>query len=193
MECKEITDIPVLYINLDHHTEKRNRVEATLKEYGFKNITRVPGVSANSPVIGCALAHVNALQKMKPPFIILEDDALLHFQDFFEVPKDADAVYLGVSTWGRENGKSGPFTKHTKAGVGVSRVYNMLSAHAILYLTEEYVEASIVATQKGADLDDFHDIYYAEDLQPNFTVYALDKPLFYQTSSTEATVHPLTN
>jgi len=193
MECKEITDIPVLYINLDHHTVKKDRVEHALKEYGFKNITRVPGVVNSSAKIGCALAHVNALQMMKPPFIILEDDALLHFQDFFEVPEDADAVYLGVSTWGREDGKSGPFARHTKAREGVSRIHNMLATHAILYLTQEYVEASIVAAQKGADLDQHWDTYCAEDLQPNFTVYALDKPLFYQTSSTEATVHPLIN
>ena len=36
-----------------------------------------------------------------PPFIVFEDDcAIKNFQPEIEIPDDADAVYLGVSSWG---------------------------------------------------------------------------------------------
>ena len=46
------------------------------------------------------LAQHIALKKIDPPFIILEDDATpSNFTPEIEVPDDADAVYLGVSSW----------------------------------------------------------------------------------------------
>jgi hypothetical protein len=37
----KLTDIPVIYINLDEQTERKEQIENSLKELGFKNIIRL--------------------------------------------------------------------------------------------------------------------------------------------------------
>ena len=110
-----------------------------------------------------------------------------------EVPKNADAVYLGVSSWGRMNGHSGPFVQYEKVSDNFYRVYNMLGAHAILYLTEEYVRmCQRVSFHAGNVIGSYQDIGFAE-IQRWFNVYTFDDPMFYQNSSYQATVSPLTS
>ena len=86
-------------------------------------------------------SQYNALHEIDPPFIILEDDATpINFKPEIEIPDDADAFYLGISSWGRMNGHSGPFVQYQEDVDGeLLRVYNMLGTHAILYLTPEFV------------------------------------------------------
>ena len=86
-------DVPVLYINMDKHKERRKFLEAQLE--GVTSITRVPGVlvtdkqhhplppnSVTKGELGCAMAHRNAWQtfmdnKDWEKVLILEDDASL--------------------------------------------------------------------------------------------------------------------
>lgn len=86
-------DIPVLYINMDDHEERRKFIENQL--YNIPDVIRIPGVVANDPKnhplprhtitngeIGCALAHRNAWQTFVnhsewDKVLILEDDACL--------------------------------------------------------------------------------------------------------------------
>ena len=85
-------DIPVLYINMDKHKERRKFIEAQLN--GVTSVTRVPGVlvtdkkhkplpphSVTNGELGCAMAHRNAWQtfmdKDWEKVLILEDDASL--------------------------------------------------------------------------------------------------------------------
>jgi FkbM family methyltransferase len=86
-------DVPVLYINMDKHKERRKFLEAQLE--GVANVTRVPGVlvtdrkhhplpphSVTNGELGCAMAHRNAWQtfvdnKDWEKVLILEDDASL--------------------------------------------------------------------------------------------------------------------
>ena len=91
----KLTDIPIVYINLDEQSDRNESIKTTLNDLGFKNITRV---SAYKDVIGkrgCAYSHAIALEEVKPPFILLEDDCLpLNFIDEIDIPDDADAVIL---------------------------------------------------------------------------------------------------
>ena len=141
----KLTDIPVVYINLDEATEKGERVQKSLEELGFKNIIRFSAHKETIGKKGCAISHVYALEEVEPPFLLIEDDCLpKDFVDEIEFPDDADAVYLGISSWGRMNSHSGPCVQHREVEgyPHLVRIYNMLSTHAILYLNPDYIDLS---------------------------------------------------
>ena len=127
MRNLDLRDIPVAYINLDRDSQKKLNIEKTLQTLGFKYISRVPGVvHPTGNRAGCSMAQHNALHEFEPPFIILEDDATpLNFNPIITIPDDADAVYLGISSWGRMNGHSGPFVQYENIDDNLHRVYNM--------------------------------------------------------------------
>ena len=184
MRNLDLREIPVAYINLDRDTEKKLRIETTLQALGFKYISRVPGVvHPTGNRAGCSMAQHNALHEFEPPFIILEDDATpLNFNPIITIPDDADAVYLGISSWGRMNGHSGPFVQYENIDDNLHRVYNMLGTHAILYLNEEYISVCKKIAYHHHDINEHVDIGFT-DVQKYYNVYAFDDPLFYQTSS----------
>jgi hypothetical protein len=181
----KLTDIPVVYINLDDQTERRENIEKSLNELGFKNIIRVSAFKDRIGKRGCAYSHAMALEEIEPPFIILEDDCVpLNFVDEIEIPDDTDAVYLGISSWGRMNSHSGPCVQYDEVENydDLLRVYNMVGAHAILYINPDYIDLCKRIAYHGYLIADHHDIGFAE-VQKYYDVYAFDSPMFYQTSS----------
>lgn len=180
----DLRKIPAFYINLDKDIEKRKKIEKTLTDLGFSNIIRVPGVvhpTGNKG--GCSLAHYNALNKIEPPFIIFEDDIdVKDFKPVVDIPDDCDAFYLGISSWGRMNGHSGPFVQYEKIDENIFRVYNMLGTHSILYLNPEYVSVCQKISYHQYLIEDYIDIGFT-DIQKYYNVCCFDNPMFYQTSS----------
>ena len=97
-----------------------------------------------------------------------------------EVPDDADALFLGVSQWARYLNFSGPFLHYRKVDEKIVQVYNMLSGHAVIYLSEEYRQVcSRISKYCGYHLMDHMDNGYAET-QKYYNVYSLDTPMFKQ-------------
>jgi hypothetical protein len=195
MRSLELNKIPALYLNLEQHVDKKARMEKMLVDCGFETIIRIEGISRpDKPVAGCSAAHYKGLRQVEPPFILFEDDCVLKtFHNRIEIPDDADAIYLGISSWGRMNGHSGPYVQYQKATEDLYRVYNMLGGHAILYLTEDYVKmCQRVAFHAGYIIEDYQDIGFAE-IQRWFNVYSFDEPMFYQTSGYHGTVNLLTS
>ena len=92
--------------------------------------------------------------------------------------------FILVSSWGRMNGHSGPcvFYEEVVDFPGISRVYNMLGAHAILYLSKEYVSLCSKISDWYCKEEYHQDIGFAE-VQKYYNVYTFDDPIFYQTSS----------
>ena len=184
----DLRDIPVLYINMDKDVEKRERIENHIDRLGFKTKIRVPGVAhRDGPLAGCALAQYNALHEIDPPFIILEDDATpFDYDPIISIPDDTDALYLGISSWGRMNSHSGPFVQweyyFKEVDINLLRVYNMLGTHAILYLNSEYISVCEKIAYHQHNIDEHVDIGFT-DVQKYYNVYAFNQPLFYQTSS----------
>ncbi len=184
----DLRDIPVLYINMDKDVGKRERIENHIDRLGFKTKIRVPGVvHRDGPLAGCALAQYNALYEVDPPFIILEDDATpFDYNPIISIPDDADALYLGISSWGRMNSHSGPFVQweyyFKEVDINLLRVYNMLSTHAILYLSLEYISVCKKIAYHHHEINEHVDIGFT-DIQKYYNVYAFNQPLFYQTSS----------
>lgn len=185
-----LTETKTYYINLPHHTEKNEKIVKMLDGLGFKDYERLDGsIYPENPVAGCSRAHYHSIQPEKVPFLLLEDDAYLMDNgwrgDEIEVPDDADAVYLGTSTWGRMNGHNGEYIQYdfVDGYPGLLRVYNMLATHAILYLSSEY--ASMIkraAYHTGYVIEDYNDTSFAE-LQRYFKVYSFDYPMFAQSSN----------
>ena len=131
----DLREIPAVYINLLQDTGRNREMKKLLKKCGFKTTLRIDAEYTPNSLAGCSLSHHNALHEVDPPFIVFEDDCVIkNFQPEIEIPDDADAVYLGVSSWGRMNSHSGPFVQYEEVDDGLLRIYNMLSAHAILYL-----------------------------------------------------------
>lgn len=179
-----LTDIPVYYVNLEGEDEKRKHTESMLKNLGFKYVERFNAIRHEAGrIIGCARSHYGILsQDIEPPFIILEDDCAINrkFKPIVEIPDNTDALYLGISHWGRYIGHSGPFVHTTKVNDEIVRVHNMLATHAILYHSKEYVDiCRRVAYHHGYEIEDHLDIGFAE-IHKFYNVYCYDEPIFRQ-------------
>ena len=188
----DLREIPAVYINLLQDTGRNRDMKKLLKKCGFKTVLRIDAEYTPNSLAGCSLSHHNALHEVDPPFIVFEDDCVVkNFQPEIEIPDDADAVYLGVSSWGRMNSHSGPCVQYEDLNGGLLRIYNMLSAHSVLYLDEEYISLCSKIAHQSFDTAQHQDIGFAE-IQRYYNVYAFDDPLFYQTSS-NGTDQPLTS
>lgn len=191
-----LLDVPVYYINLDDEEDKRKSTETLLKRMGFRNVNRVSAIfHPKGRIIGCARSHYEILKEAKPPFIIIEDDCALNkdFVNEIEVPDDADALYLGISHWGRYLNHSGPYVHYEKINDEIVRVYNMLATHSIMYLSQEYVDiCRKISYHYGYEVEGHLDIGFAE-VHKLYNVYSLDEPLFRQYEWSEVTTGRLSN
>ena len=180
----DLREIPAVYINLEKDVDKNESMKSMLNECGFKNIIRVDAeYTPDNPLAGCSLSHYNALSKVDPPFVVFEDDCKVKtFRSTIEVPDDSEAIYLGISSWGRMNSHSGPCVQSESVGFGMVRIYNMLSAHSVLYLSEEYTSLCKRISYNSYETAQHQDIGFAE-IQRYYNVYAFNEPFFYQTSS----------
>lgn len=178
-----LIDIPIYYINLDSDEHKRKSTETLLKMMGFRNVNRVSAIfHPKGRIIGCARSHHEILKNISPPFIILEDDCALNkeFVNEIEVPNDADCLYLGISHWGRYLNHSGPYVHFSKINNELVRVYNMLATHAIMYLSQPYVDiCKKISYHYGYEVEGHLDIGFAE-IHKFYNVYSFDDPLFRQ-------------
>jgi hypothetical protein len=193
MISMRITDLPAIYINLDRDHERRDSAELALKDLGFKNVIRSAGILADPYWVGCAAAHHAALCITEPPFIIFEDDiAVSKIYETITLPRDTDAVYLGVSKWARIDGFDSFLLRYRKETDQLYRIYNMLSTHAIMYVSQNYVDACKSIAKKCSDEYKTHWDQGLAEVQRFFQVYALEKPMVYQTSNELDTNAPLT-
>jgi len=193
-----ITNIPAVYINLEKHKEKNDSMYDLLSSVGFKIIERIEGVlDIENPVAGCSKAHHKALSSFKAPFVLFEDDCVLFEKNVItqiQLPDDADALYLGISSWGRMNGHNGFYLQYDQfeENTNLLRIYNMLGGHSIIYLTEDYRKiCEKVSYHAGYVIKDYQDIGFAE-IQKFFNVYSLNYPMFYQTSNSLGTKNNIT-
>lgn len=197
----DLRDLTFYVINCREDVEKRARMEDHLREkqlpYEF-----VTGITCTPSHYGTLLSHLKVLHlpHLQVPFVIVEDDC--QFTDAlrydFEVPEHADALYLGVSIFGLET--PGEFswgvwgnTQYVTYNDDYLRVLNMLGRHAIVYLSERYLQSTMDASFKALMNPDYPypgDIAYAM-LQPSHVVLTPQHPLCYQHSKRQATMLPL--
>jgi len=178
-----ILDIPLFYINLDKDQDQRKEIEETLSSLGFSDVCRVAGVLHGSRKVGVALAHKKALieaSKTGTPFIVLEGDVVVkNFKEKISVPLDADAYYLGISKWGLYGGRGVQKISAERYDQDTFRLFNMLSAHAILYLNKDYVNFILKSIEFYIHIKTNQDKGRAETMK-FWNVYASKDPLFAQ-------------
>jgi hypothetical protein len=184
MKTISLLDIPIFYINMDQDADKRVQLEKTLSDRGFKSVTRVPGVEGIGKINGITAAHIKAIsyaiESVGFPFIVLEDDVVLNnINTDVILPADADAIYLGISTWGVYNGTGHKQISVEKYDQNFYRVYNMLSTHAIMFLSLDYAKMILRSYEFFLSASEAMDKANAE-LAKYFNVYGLTNPLFYQ-------------
>jgi hypothetical protein len=189
----DITQIPVFLITIESAKERHAKLKNLFDSIGLKNVEHINGKILDKTNLSfmeiqqkksalVAEAHIEALTKVKPPFLILEDDIGVteSFKPQIEVPDDADCLYLGSSVWGMLDGKStGYSTIGTKVNNTLCKTYNMLGIHSIVYITETYVNKTIANLKHCNDKNKFCDECVAEDMVNN-NVYCVNYPYFYQ-------------
>ena len=195
----DLREIPAVYMNLEQHKEKNKNMHSLLSDMGFKTVERIEGVlDSENSVAGCSKAHHKALETYNAPFILFEDDCGIACDDYqliFDIPDDAESLYLGVSSWGRMNGHNGFYNQYDILPdyPNILRIYNMLGGHSVLYLSQVYVNiCKRISKHAGYTIKNYQDTGFA-DIQRYFNVYALNQPLFYQVDHPIGTRSPLTS
>ena len=161
------------YINVKSFPNRNQSMINMLEAKGL-NYFRVEAktLSSYDPI---AISHVKALDAGAD--VILEDDCVptSYYRDVFEVPDDADVVYLGIST-GTSASRSPKFEKISDK---LYRLNDMTSLHAVLYVTEagrDWLRLAHDLTEKektGFDIS-------TARLMNTVNVYGLNKPIWYQ-------------
>lgn len=178
----KIQDLKVIFICPDHNEKYQKRkahMTALLTKFGFKDVTHYKSTAIKYPQC-LTLATIDILSKYNTePILLLEDDVEFTGVNAFDYVGDADAIYFGVSRSG------GHPTKNTHHGgckvrpysLSQVQVLNMLTTHAILYISTRYKNAVIQQLQKN--LPNHSDVMISR-LQPHFKILANKAPSFYQ-------------
>jgi len=183
---KSLLDIPVIFICPDHnekYTARKNYMISMLNSHGFKHVQHYKSGSESYPT--CLVkATIDILQNNlnDEPFLLLEDDvAMCTSQTIIEYPEDCDAMYLGFSksagskTINYHDGSSkvAPYSEK------YLRILNMLSTHAILYISACYKQAVIDKLTEVSNTDYNSDVVISR-LHDYYNIYGYYYPFFYQ-------------
>lgn len=200
----DIRDLTCRWINLDSATENAKSMESLCESIGIKDNERfsarvLPSPEGTRPsekhYRGVGQSHIDCLLSVRDnlPALIFEDDVEVSedFSHKIEVPDNTDAIYLGIS---HGDGRY----RAVDVGKGIARISEVLAAHAVVYLTEKYLDAVVNIANHC-----IHEAYTPFDvgtynIQKNFLVVTPHKPFFYQKANSESlnnwehlTRHPL--
>jgi hypothetical protein len=183
----DLRNCETMALSLPEEVGRRQSVTAVCECLGL-SWRLIDAIKCAPGHVGCGLSHLRALRMSTRgrPLVILEDDVEVSefFSPVIDLPADADAVYLGASVYGAiDIVDYVGFTQMLAADFvddDLLRVYNLLSTHAILYLTDRFKQAAVESILSSlVDHDWEHDKGMAK-LQETFTVYALRRPMFFQ-------------
>lgn len=170
---------------MEHESDKREKMNALVKELGFKQLRISPGIIKSHKRAGVAAAHLSALQTLSLPSAVFEDDCvILNKVISVDIPDDADALFLGHMGITANDPKNQKVTKEVnywkvEGYDDIYKIYGILSGHGIIYLTQRYVESVIQTIIENGDSYTQQDVPVAE-LQKEFNVYAVGHPVVYQ-------------
>jgi hypothetical protein len=196
----DIRDIPVYFINLDTHTEKREALEKMLSEQGFKTVIRFNAIRSVDVPRAITASHLEVLKIIKSvgtPAIVLEDDCEIEsFQAIIDVPEETDAFYLGKSAWGlgvidgRLEKYSGNWNSVDYIEGDLYRIRSMYASHAILYTSNEYLDFCIRLCKTALRSGVPHDVYLGA-IHSFYNIYTSRFPVFSQSSEHAGSIGPV--
>lgn len=201
----DLRSIEYYYLNTSSRPDRRDHIEKMLTTHKLIGhrieggpTEDLPGGEMKNPLILGAMGHIKAIEQAicRPggfkPFVILEDDVSITSEPYtLKVPSITDVVYIGTSAVGVQ-----PHVnvfcfdlKHTRLRAPYNhlfRTYNMLSTHAILFISLRYTMAYMRAMMEACMLNMYIKTSWdtiSTRLSPFYYVCALEKPLFYQDES----------
>lgn len=190
----DLREIPIFVLNLKKEKQRRAFMAHQLNLLGLK-YQFIDAVKCDPGPVGIALSHLKTIRQnnLKPPFLILEDDCKIvrkNFNYIYRLPQATDALYLGHSTFGlrdKETPDGVRWGRHDNVKYkfyddNYIRVFNMLARHAVIYISEKFVENAIKANLLallGRAFTIPADIEYAE-MQPQHLVLSTREVYFYQ-------------
>ena len=170
---------------------RESRISSLFNSLGY-NHRKIEAVLSNG-FNGNTQSTKNAIEesiKYNEPVIIFEDDANIteHYNNKIDVPDDADAIWLGTSIYGLVNNwesmslRDGIYlTQPKKTGEynNFYKVENMLSLHAVVFITNKYKQSMFNYLEYLINKQTAPDIITAETMK-YFNIYACKKPMFFQ-------------
>lgn len=190
----DLRDIPSRLINLDRDTEKLRLSEERLGSLGI-HFERFSGILHERNIVGCGKSHLSVISQIKAKTLVFEDDIVAtdHFEPIIDVPDEADALYLGISKWGywpdqiiSHEGGALPKVALSRYSPEFIRTHNMCAAHAIVYLSQRFIEATIKIAEECLSRNIPWDLGLAS-IHSQFIVLTPNFPMFYQEDQPEST------
>mgnify|MGYP006267847971 CR=1 FL=1 len=187
-----LRDIDIVFLHGPHRPERKEHMEKTLFDLDHECYTGFSDQGRKSGTLGMLNILKKRLSQPFRPFLLLEDDCsrTQWFRYEIPVPDNSDAVYLGLSVYGIHpiipQGYPNLISYTQTDNHELVRLQNMLSLHAVVYLSKQWTEMCLECFEKtfnnepGSGEFDF-DILICRNI-PRFNVYALKEPLFYQDS-----------
>jgi hypothetical protein len=204
----DISKLKTIVINLEEHYEKKESSRKTLNSIGINDITYFKAIKKSPGRTGLAMSFKQLFSEVRghsEPILICEDDIGLN-PDFnlkeIDIPDDADALYVGIDYNGYThfinpyNDSFGPsYVNHrdrndhrklvvNKYSKDVYRIYNMLSAHAVIVINPSYTDFLEKAIDVAILSGGHQDLVRASTM-PYWKVYGLETAMLFQQGPNE--------
>lgn len=187
MEVFDLRKIKTVFICPDHNEKYKERCRymyKLLNDLGFENVAHYKSASqtgADLYPLNTATYNILQMHLHEPVFIVEDDLEFVSEPNFIiEVPIAADAVYVGISgcNFNFEKGINEGHAKFEIINSTFVRVLNMLSAHAILYISPTYKRHVANALHNTSLTNDIEICKH----QPLFNVLGLREPICWQSA-----------
>lgn len=194
-----LPSIPTIVYTTKHQTGRQERASKMLNELGFTNWQFWFGSEGKKPYWANIHDDLIKILGLPAPFLFMEDDAVVtaNFKPEIDYPADAQLVYLGGTTHGELRYVSAirdATTEDIIVSRGTSfyppgvmiyterpdeyiRVYNMHSAHAILFVDDAIKNELRLVIDMNRGLP--HDVILALSLF-RYKAYCVKRPFWYQ-------------
>ena len=170
----------------EEYITKGKHVVNTLFELGYQDIIKYKGVNYHHPTGGCDKSHLklHSDPDITTPYVVFEDDiSPLRTDHVFDIPDDADALFLGTSCWSKAwNFWMNDAVIYSNISEDIVKVNNMLCTHALVVLTDSYrdILRRCNAYSDRTDTDGIASDQYVIECMRLFNVYSVDEPVFCQ-------------
>lgn len=198
----DLRNVPFYYLNTDARVDRRAHIERQLQGFTHERVDGTPdsrlGTRKDQPCVLAPLGHAKVIERAVrgmgntfTPFVLCEDDITWTNPPGSDpvlviAPDYADAVYLGISRAACRpdaNDYCYDIVRERSAGFPhLQRIYNMLTAHAVLFLSFRhvlaYAQAMIESCVSSTPCDCISNRLFARH-----EVFAYGEPLFFQDSA----------
>ena len=185
----KLKEIQVIYISPNHnekYNKRKNHMDQLLTKLGFTNIIHYKSSTENYPYC-LNKASIDIFSNYQPPYLLLEDDIESNF-DYLPneliLPDNTDAFYLGLSKHGGHpiNNYDEGNSKFIYVNDSLLKVKNMLTTHAVLYVTNNYTNKLKDELIRKSNY--YNDVLFSQN-QSFFNVYCNQYCYFYQAKEYE--------